>query len=139
MKATRIFAMFFALSLAALGRAESGVGAPAAAPTEKKEPGSEATELPVPKLDPGEERAKAAQKTYSGVVNVLRQGERVEVVFKTGEIFSLPRGSRQQAIFKALDESEKTGTAVSIVVDDRTGIIQSVGGAPAKGSSEKQK
>lgn len=66
-------------------------------------------------------------KKVSGVVNVLRQGSRVEVVMRGGEVFYLPTGSRQPAIFKALSESERTGKAVSFTVHEKSGVIEEVG------------
>lgn len=88
-------------------------------------------EVPEEKLDipdTGGARAKASLKSYSGVVNVIRQGDRVEVVFRNGDIYFLPHGSKQAGIFKALSESEQTGKAVSIEYDSRSGVIEAVGG-----------
>lgn len=136
------FVMFFALSLTSSAFAEEPTAAalgfgtatkpPAAAP---KDEGSEATELPVPNLSPGEEKAKASLKSVSGVVNVLRQGERVEAVMKNGDVYQLPRGSRQHEIFKAFRESENSGSSVSFTVDSRSNVIQSVGGSSGGGSN----
>lgn len=151
-KARRWITLFFALSLgapafaqnadvtaamvkAALKEAEERVKAAEAAKKAKEKPAEtkktdmideeSETEIPDPRVAAEAAKAKAHQKTFSGIVNVLRQGDRVEVVFKTSEIFLLPRGAKQHAIFKALQESENTGGGVSIVYDDRSMVIES--------------
>ncbi len=98
--------------------------AAAAAPPAKAEVPEEKLDIP----DAGGARAKASLKSFSGVVNVIRQGDRVEVVFRNGDIYFLPHGSKQAGIFKALSESEQTGKAVSIEYDSRSGVIEAVGG-----------
>lgn len=89
---------------------------------------------PVPST---EDSGESSAKTFSSAVNVLRKNDRIEAVFRNGEVYALPRGSRQHAIFSALEESERTGKAVSVTVDEKTGVIRSVGGAASAGERKK--
>lgn len=95
-----------------------------------------------PLLNDGESKSKAALKSVSGIVNVVRKGERVEVVMRgTGDVYQLPRGSKQAAIFKALTASEKNGTGVNFLVDERSNVIRSIGsggGSPTGGAGKTQ-
>lgn len=105
----------------------------AAKPAEAKSDGQKAVEeAPVPKLVDDEKKEDPNTMTFSAAVNVLRQGSRVEVVFRNGESYTLPSGSRQRQIYDALEESERTGKAVSVVVDTRSGVIRSVGSSNSK-------
>lgn len=120
---------FVALSLAA--QAEDVVESQA-------EPATEKTEEKGDEASPAEENPQKRRnlRSFSAAVNVLRQGSRVEAVFRNGDIYVLPRGSRQHAIFNALAESEKSGKAVSVTVDERTGVIESVGTAAKPGEKK---
>lgn len=106
-----------------------------------KSDGQKAVEnAPVPKIvDTPADKEDPNVTSFSGVVNVLRQGQRVEVVFRNGDTYSLPRGSKQHQIYNALAESEKTGKAVQVEVDTRSGVIRSVGGGGNAGGGAKTK
>lgn len=109
-------------------------------PVVKREEGKEATELPVPKLineDSEEASSKApAGESFSAAVNVIRKIDRVEVVFRNGESYYLPSGSKYSQIYNACLESERTGQAISVTVNPKTRIILSVG---AGGGTAKTK
>lgn len=105
----------------------------------RQEEGKEATELPVPQLidEDSEAPAKAAGgESFSAAVNVIRKIDRVEVVFRNGESYYLPSGSKYNEIYNACLDSERTGKAISVTVNPRTRIIQSVG---AGGGTSKTK
>ncbi|MBX3040870.1 MAG: hypothetical protein KF789_09215 [Bdellovibrionaceae bacterium] len=109
------------------------------AATKQQEDGKEATDLPVPKLidEDSEAPAKpAGGESFSAAVNVIRKIDRVEVVFRNGESYYLPSGSRYSEIYNACLESERTGKAISVTVNPKTRIIQSVG---AGGGTNKTK
>lgn len=133
--------IFVAMSLCLTARAEDPKAA-IAVPVEAL-PGAKnaAPAADEPNLgEPQEpESVRKNLRTFSSAVNVLRQGERVEAVFRNGDIFLLPRGARQHGIFKALQESERSGSAVSVTVDDRTGVIHSVSGADKAGNKDTKK
>lgn len=90
--------------------------------------------------DEAGDKAKSRLKSVSGVVNVIRKTDRVEVVLRSGEVYALPRGGKQHQIYKALEASEKTGQGVSLQIDERSGVIESVGsgGGKAGGSNKNQ-
>ncbi|HRO68314.1 MAG TPA: hypothetical protein PL182_12165, partial [Pseudobdellovibrionaceae bacterium] len=77
-----------------------------------------------------------AGESYSAAVNVIRKIDRVEVVFRNGESYYLPSGSRYNQIYNACLESERTGKAISVTVNPKTRIILSVG---AGGGTSKTK
>lgn len=98
--------------------------------------------LPVPNINPTGAAAapevKKGSKTVSGIVNVLRQGSNVEVVMKGGDIYMLPKSSRQASMFKLLKESETSGKPVSFTVNEKSGLIDSVGESSGGGAGSNQ-
>ena len=76
-----------------------------------------------------ENEKKSGTVTFSAAVNVIRKMDRTEVVFRNGESYYLPRGSKSHGIFDACVESEKTGQPISVTVHPQSRIIQSVDSA----------
>lgn len=131
--------IFVAMSLS-LSSAQAGETPVVKPPTEVKKD-APAEEPAAPAVANPEDQPPQGKhmRTFSSAVNVLRQGERVEAVFRNGEIYSLPRGARQHKIFKALSESEQTGAAVSVTVNERTGVIEHVKGGGGDGNKDMKK
>lgn len=77
------------------------------------------------------------EKSFSAVVSGLRKMGRTEVHFKNGEIYALPSGSRHNLFYKTFEDSEKTGKAVSVTVNTKSGVVQAVSSAPAANAAGK--
>lgn len=73
-------------------------------------------------------------ETFSAAVNVIRPNDgRVEVVFRNGDSFYLPRGAKNASFYKACEESSNSGKPITVTVNKRTRIMEQVSGASASG------
>lgn len=105
-------------------------GAPVAVPSKGDFKSLDEPAAPSKSEDPKVDSSKF--ETFSSAVNVIRASEgRTEVVFRNGESYYLPRGAKNAAIFKACEDSSNDGKALSVTVNSRTRIIESVAGATA--------
>lgn len=133
---------------ASVAAAESGFYSISDEPKKETEGETSAEKLPVPKLEdkaPDDSPIESKEKdltnapgveTFSAAVNVIRKIGRTEVVFRNGESYYLPSGSKYNEVYTACEESERTGKAVSVTVNTRSRTIISVGGAKATGATK---
>ncbi|MBX3034975.1 MAG: hypothetical protein KF865_13730 [Bdellovibrionaceae bacterium] len=93
-----------------------------------------------PAVEESPEAAAARQglEVVNAAVNVIRKNDRTEVVFRNGDVYYMPSGKNYNSIYKACEESERTGQAISVVVNPRSKVIVSASaGGGSKGSGPK--
>lgn len=142
---TAITGMIFLVGLSSAQAQFQEVGSdestpPAATSSDAENP---AKKLPVPKIvddegdkDPVLDNPSAI--SFSATVNVIRKVGRTEVMFRNGESYFIPSGSKFNEIYAACEESERTGKEVSIIANSRTRTIIQAGSA-GKGVKGREK